>query len=276
MMSPLMQQLEATAGFIQSKISAKANTAIILGSGLGNLSSVIEAAFSIPYSEIPNFPVSTVEGHKGRLILGTLNGKKVWVMEGRFHFYEGYSAEQVVFPIRVLKLLGVENLLLSNAAGGVNKEFQVGDLMIIKDHISFFTINPLLGKNETALGTRFPDMSEPYANTFIEKAKQIAAEHSIKVHEGVYVGVTGPTFETRAEYQLIKISGGDVVGMSTVQENIAAVHCGMKVFAMSVVTDLGIREDNNVITHEEVLAAANAAEPLLTLIFSALVKEIAA
>jgi len=275
-MSPLMQQLEATAGFIQSKISTKANTAIILGTGLGNLSSVIEAEFSIPYSEIPNFPVSTVEGHKGRLILGTLNGKKVWVMEGRFHFYEGYTAEQVVFPIRVLKLLGVENLLLSNAAGGVNKEYQVGDLMIIKDHISFFTPNPLLGKNETALGTRFPDMSEPYANAFIDKAKRIAAEHHIKVHEGVYVGVTGPTFETRAEYQLIKIAGGDVVGMSTVQENIAAVHCGMKVFALSVVTDLGIREDNNVITHEEVLAAANAAEPLLTLIFSALVKEIAA
>jgi len=276
MMSPLMQQLEATAGFIQSKISTKANTAIILGSGLGNLSSVIEAEFSIPYSEIPNFPVSTVEGHKGRLILGTLNGKKVWVMEGRFHFYEGYTAEQVVFPIRVLKLLGVQNLLLSNAAGGVNKDYQVGDLMIIKDHISFFTMNPLLGKNETALGTRFPDMSEPYANVFIDKAKRIATEHQIKVHEGVYVGVTGPTFETRAEYQLIKIAGGDVVGMSTVQENIAAVHCGMKVFAMSVVTDLGIREDNNVITHEEVLAAANAAEPLLTLIFSALVKEIAA
>ena len=275
-MSPLMQQLEATAGFIQSKISTKANTAIILGSGLGNLSSVIEAEFSIPYSAIPNFPVSTVEGHKGRLILGTLNGKKVWVMEGRFHFYEGYTAEQVVFPIRVLKLLGVENLLLSNAAGGVNKAYQVGDLMIIKDHISFFTPNPLLGKNEPALGTRFPDMSESYANVFIDKAKRIAAEHQIKVHEGVYVGVTGPTFETRAEYQLIKISGGDVVGMSTVQENIAAVHCGMKVFAMSVVTDLGIREDNNVITHEEVLAAANAAEPLLTLIFSALVKEIAA
>jgi purine-nucleoside phosphorylase len=275
-MSPLMQQLEATAGFIQSKITTKANTAIILGSGLGNLSSVIETEFSIPYSEIPNFPVSTVEGHKGRLILGTLNGKKVWVMEGRFHFYEGYSAEQVVFPIRVLKLLGVENLLLSNAAGGVNKDYEVGDLMIIKDHISFFTPNPLLGKNEPALGTRFPDMSEPYANVFIEKAKKIAAENKIKVHEGVYVGVTGPTFETRAEYQLIKISGGDVVGMSTVQENIAAVHCGMKVFAMSVVTDLGIREDNNVITHEEVLAAANAAEPLLTVIFSALVNEIAA
>ena len=275
-MSPLMQQLEETARFIQSKISVTANTAIILGSGLGNLSSVIEPEFSVPYSEIPNFPVSTVEGHKGRLILGTLNGKKVWVMEGRFHFYEGYTAEQVVFPIRVLKLLGVENLFLSNAAGGVNKAYEVGDLMIIKDHISFFTINPLLGKNENALGTRFPDMSEPYANSFIEKAKQIAADHQIKVHEGIYVGVTGPTFETRAEYQLIKIAGGDVVGMSTVQENIAAVHCGMKVFAMSVVTDLGIREDNNVITHEEVLAAANAAEPLLTLIFSALVKEVAA
>ncbi len=275
-MSPLMQQLQETARFIQSKISVSANTAIILGSGLGNLSSVIEPEFSIPYGDIPNFPVSTVEGHKGRLILGTLNGKKVWVMEGRFHFYEGYTAEQVVFPIRVLKLLGVENLLLSNAAGGVNKDYQVGDLMIIKDHISFFTINPLLGKNEAELGTRFPDMSEPYANSFIEKAKQIAAANNIKVHEGVYVGVTGPTFETRAEYQLIKISGGDVVGMSTVQENIAAVHCGMKVFAMSVVTDLGIREDNNVITHEEVLAAANAAEPLLTLIFSALVKEVAA
>jgi purine-nucleoside phosphorylase len=274
-MSPLMQALEVTAGFIQSKISAKANTAIILGSGLGNLSSVIEVEFSIPYNEIPNFPVSTVEGHKGRLIFGALNGKKVWVMEGRFHFYEGYTADQVVFPIRVLKLLGVENLLLSNAAGGVNKTYQVGDLMIIKDHISFFTINPLLGKNETTLGKRFPDMSEPYAHVFIEKAKKIAAENKIKVHEGVYVGVTGPTFETRAEYQLIKISGGDVVGMSTVQENIAAVHCGMKVFAMSVVTDLGIREDNNVITHEEVLAAANAAEPLLTVIFSAMVKEIA-
>ncbi len=275
-MSPLMHQLEETARFIQSKISVSANTAIILGSGLGNLSSVIEPVFSIPYGEIPNFPVSTVEGHKGRLILGTLNGKNVWVMEGRFHFYEGYTAEQVVFPIRVLKLLGVENLLLSNAAGGVNKDYQVGDLMIIKDHISFFTINPLLGKNEPTLGTRFPDMSEPYATSFIEKAKKIAADNNIKVHEGVYVGVTGPTFETRAEYQLIKISGGDVVGMSTVQENIAAVHCGMKVFAMSVVTDLGIREDNNTITHEEVLAAANAAEPLLTLIFSALVKEVAA
>jgi purine-nucleoside phosphorylase len=195
-------------------------------------------------------------------------------MEGRFHFYEGYSPEQVAYPVRVLKLLGVENLILSNAAGGVNNDYEVGDLMIIKDHISLFSINPLIGKNESDLGTRFPDMSEPYAQSFIDQAKVIAAKHQIKVHEGVYVGVTGPTFETRAEYKLIKAVGGDVVGMSTVQENIAAVHCGMKVFAISVVTDLGIREDNNVITHAEVLEAANAAEPKLTLIISDLVKQI--
>jgi purine-nucleoside phosphorylase len=275
MATPIMTALEQTVKFIKSKIDSTANTAIILGSGLGNLSKEIQIDFSINYNEIPHFPVSTVEGHKGRLILGTLNGKKVWVMEGRFHFYEGYSATQVVYPIRVLRLLGVQNLLLSNAAGGVNPNFKVGDLMIIKDHISLFTINPLIGKNEEALGTRFPDMSEPYAFDFIEKAKKIATANNIALHEGVYVGVTGPTFETKAEYKLIKNVGGDVVGMSTVQENIAAVHAGMKVFAMSVVTDLGIREDNNVITHEEVLAAAHAAEPKLTIIFSALLKEIA-
>jgi purine-nucleoside phosphorylase len=274
-MTPLMTLLQETTHFIKAKIKESASTAIILGSGLGNLATKIEVDFEISYKEIPHFPVSTVEGHKGRLILGTLNGKRVWVMEGRFHFYEGYSPNQVVYPIRVLKLLGVQNLLLSNAAGGVNPDYAVGDLMILRDHISLFTINPLLGKNESELGTRFPDMSEPYADIFIQKAKAIATANGIHLHEGVYVGVTGPTFETRAEYKLIKAVGGDVVGMSTVQENIAAVHCGMKVFAISVVTDLGIREDNNVITHEEVLEAANAAEPKLTLIFSELLKEIA-
>ena len=274
MSTPLMAQLQETSAFIQSKIKSTAQTAIILGSGLGNLATQIQVDFEIPYTHIPHFPISTVEGHKGRLILGSLNGVKVWVMEGRFHFYEGYSPEQVAYPVRVLKLLGVKNLILSNAAGGVHPNFEVGDLMIIKDHISLFSINPLIGKNETALGTRFPDLSEPYALDFIEKAKAIATKHQIKVHEGVYVGVTGPTFETRAEYKLIKAVGGDVVGMSTVQENIAAVHCGMKVFAISVVTDLGIREDNNTITHEEVLEAANAAEPKLTLIISDLVKQI--
>ena len=274
-MTPLMTNLHETTNFIKSKVKETATTAIILGSGLGNLSTKIEVDFEIQYKDIPHFPVSTVEVHKGRLIFGTLNGKRVWVMEGRFHFYEGYTPDQVVYPVRVLKLLGVQNLLLSNAAGGVNVDYAVGDLMILRDHISLFTINPLLGKNETELGTRFPDMSEPYADSFIQKAKIIANANGIKLHEGVYVGVTGPTFETRAEYKLIKAVGGDVVGMSTVQENIAAVHCGMKVFAISVVTDLGIREDNNVITHEEVLEAANAAEPKLTLIFSELLKEIA-
>lgn len=274
-MTPLMTHLHETTNFIQSKVKETVTTAIILGSGLGNLATKIEVDFEIPYKDIPHFPISTVEGHKGRLILGTLNGKRVWVMEGRFHFYEGYTPDQVVYPVRVLKLLGVQNLLLSNAAGGVNADYAVGDLMILRDHISLFTINPLLGKNENELGTRFPDMSEPYADSFIQKAKAIASANNIKLHEGVYVGVTGPTFETRAEYKLIKAVGGDVVGMSTVQENIAAVHCGMKVFAISVVTDLGIREDNNVITHEEVLEAANAAEPKLTLIFSELLKEIA-
>ena len=273
-MTPLMTQLTETAQFIQSKIKASAKTAIILGSGLGNLATKIQVEFEIPYTQIPHFPVSTVEGHKGRLILGTLNEVQVWVMEGRFHFYEGYSPEQVAYPVRVLKLLGVDQLILSNAAGGVHPDYLVGDLMIIKDHISLFSINPLIGKNESALGTRFPDMSEPYAQEFIDKAKAIADAHQIKVHEGVYVGVTGPTFETKAEYKLIKAVGGDVVGMSTVQENIAAIHCGMKVFAISVVTDLGIREDNNVITHQEVLEAANAAEPKLTLIISDLVKQI--
>ncbi len=274
-MTQLMAQLQETTHFIKSKVNDTATTAIILGSGLGNLATKIEVDFELPYASIPHFPVSTVEGHKGRLILGKLNGKKVWVMEGRFHFYEGYTPEQVVYPVRVLKLLGVDNLLLSNAAGGVNADYAVGDLMILRDHISLFTINPLIGKNESEIGTRFPDMSEPYADVFIQKAKAIAATHKIKLFEGVYVGVTGPTFETRAEYKLIKAVGGDVVGMSTVQENIAAVHCGMKVFAISVVTDLGIREDNNVITHQEVLEAANAAEPKLTLIFSELLKEIA-
>lgn len=269
-----MAQLKETSSFIHSKIQSTATTAIILGSGLGNLASQIKIEFEIRYTDIPHFPISTVEGHKGRLILGTLNDVKVWVMEGRFHFYEGYTPAQVSYPVRVLKLLGVENLILSNAAGGVNANFKVGDLMIIKDHISLFTINPLIGKNEPELGTRFPDMSEPYALDFIEKAKNIAHKHQIKVHEGIYVGVTGPTFETRAEYKLIKAVGGDVVGMSTVQENIAAVHAGMKVFAISVVTDLGIREDNNTITHQEVLEAAHAAEPKLTLIISDLVKQI--
>ncbi len=271
-MSDLMTQLKETAAYIQSKVNTTAKVGIVLGSGLGNLADVIKVEHAIAYTDIPHFPVSTVKGHGGKLLFGELGGTKVIVMSGRFHFYEGYDATQVVFPIRVMKLLGVETLLLSNAAGAVNANYKVGDLMILKDHISFFTANPLLGKNEEALGTRFPDMSEPYNPELIKKALAIAKANNILVHQGIYTAVTGPTFETHAEYQLIKIVGSDVVGMSTVQETIAAVHCGMKVFAVSVITDMGIREQHNIITHEEVLQAAKDAEPKLTLLFTELAK----
>ena len=244
---------------------------IVLGSGLGSFIDEISVEKEISYSEIPGFPVSTVEGHDGKLIFGTLSGKKVVAMAGRFHYYEGYSTEEVVFPIRVLKFLGIQTLLISNAAGGTNLSFKVGDLMIIKDHISMLTLNPLLGKNDLELGPRFPDMSEPYKKYLIDKAKDIAQRKGISLKEGVYMGVTGPTFETRAEYKMLSILGGDAVGMSTVQEVIAAVHMGLPVFAMSVITDIGIREEENTITHEEVLQAAKEAEPKLTYIFSELI-----
>ena len=272
MASKIIQELNETVAYIRSVHAGDTpRVGIVLGSGLANLSGEIKVEKAIAYEDIPHFPVSTVEGHQGRLIFGTLGGKPVVVLSGRFHYYEGYTPAQVVFPIRVMKFLGVETLLLSNAAGGMNKAFKVGDLMIIRDHISLFVVNPLLGKNDTELGPRFPDMSEPYDRTLIAKAKTIAAKLQIPVHEGVYAGVTGPTFETRAEYRLLHIAGGDAVGMSTVQEVIAARHAGLAVFAMSVITDLGIREEDNIITHEEVLQAAGEAEPKLTGIFSQLV-----
>lgn len=241
---------------------------------MSNLSREIEIEKEIPYGDIPHFPISTVEGHQGRLIFGRLNDKQVVILSGRFHYYEGYSAQQVVYPIRVMKMLGIDTLLLSNAAGGMNKAFRVGDLMIIRDHISLFIVNPLLGKNMEELGPRFPDMSEPYDKDLIRKAKAIAAGLQVPLHEGVYAGVTGPTFETRAEYKLIHLVGGDAVGMSTVQEVIAARHAGLAVFAMSVITDLGIRDEENQITHEEVLQAARDAEPKLTAIFRQLIAEL--
>jgi purine-nucleoside phosphorylase len=272
--SIVLQQIEETVRSIQSVYAIKPRVGIVLGSGLGNLSREITVEKEIAYADIPHFPVSTVEGHQGKLIFGQLSGQPVVILSGRFHYYEGYSPAQVVYPIRVLKFLGVETLLLSNAAGGMNARFRVGDLMIIHDHISFFVVNPLLGKNETELGPRFPDMSEPYDKTLIQKAKAIAARLSIPVHEGIYAGVTGPTFETRAEYKFLHIAGGDAVGMSTVQEVIAARHIGLSVFAMSVITDMGIRDEENTITHEEVLAAAAAAEPKLTALFKGVVAEL--
>jgi purine-nucleoside phosphorylase len=270
----MVKEINEAVRFIQSKCSTRPLVGIVLGSGLGSFADEIQVECEIEYSDIPHFPVSTVEGHSGKLIFGNLSGKKVVAMAGRFHYYEGYTTKEVVFPIRVLKFLGIKTLLISNAAGAINSSFKVGDLMIIKDHISMLTINPLLGKNVDEFGERFPDMSEPYKNYLIENAKKIALENRIEIKEGVYVGVTGPTFETRAEYKMLNILGGDAVGMSTVQEVIAAVQLGLPVFAISVITDIGIREEENTITHEEVLQAAKDAEPKLTLIFKQLIAQL--
>lgn len=267
----MMNKLKEAVEFINGQVSTQPITGIVLGSGLGSFTSGIKVEKEISYEDIPHFPVSTVEGHHGKLIFGEMAGKPIVAMAGRFHYYEGYATEEVVFPIRVMKFLGIENLLISNAAGGVNKTFKVGDLMVIIDHISLLTLNPLLGKNYEELGPRFPDMSEPYKKELVKLAKDIAIEADIELREGVYMGVTGPTFETRAEYKMLNILGGDAVGMSTVQEVIAAVHIGLPVFALSVITDIGIREEENIITHEEVLQAARDAEPKLTYIFKEMI-----
>ena len=267
----ILKRFDETVKFLRKQYNKTPKVGIVLGSGLGSFVNEIEVETEVAYADIPHFPVSTVEGHKSKLIFGTLSGKTVVAMSGRFHYYEGYDAQELVYPIRVMKLLGVETLLLSNAAGAVNPAYKVGDIMLINDHISFFTPNPLVGKNITAFGPRFPDMSEPYQKDLIQKAKAIAMVHNFEVKEGVYIAVTGPTFETRAEYKLILLSGGDVVGMSTVQESIVANHMGMQVFAVSVVTDVGIREEPTIITHEEVLEAARHAEPQLAVIFKELV-----
>ncbi len=270
----MIEKINEAAGFIRNIYNQKPAVGIVLGSGLGSFTKEIKIEKEIAYRDIPHFPVSTVEGHSGKLIFGELSGKKVVAMAGRFHYYEGYTAEQIVFPIRVLKYLGIDTLLLSNAAGAVNPAFKVGDLMIITDHISQLTPNPLIGKNYKELGPRFPDMSEPYKRQLIKKAKNIAAEKNIKLQEGVYVAVTGPTFETPAEYRMILAIGGDVVGMSTVQEVITAVHMGLPVFAMSVITDVAIREDEHAVTHEEVLEAAKNAEPVFATIFCELIAQL--
>jgi purine-nucleoside phosphorylase len=266
--------LVETAEYIRSRYVHQPQIGIILGSGLGNFVREIEVETEIDYRDIPHFPITTVEGHSGRLIFGNAHGKKIMVMAGRFHYYEGYTAQEVIFPVRVMKLLGINTLLLANAAGGMNESFRVGDLMIVTDHISLFIPNPLVGPNDDHLGPRFPDMSEPYSREIISLARGVATQLNIPVKEGVYAGVTGPTFETRAEYRLLHLAGADAVGMSTVQEVIAAVHGGLQVFAMSVITDIGIRDEYNTITHEEVLEAAKVSEPKLTAIFIGLLKEL--
>jgi len=270
----MMTKINEATAYIRNIIAVKPQVGIVLGSGLGSFTKELNIEKEIPYGDIPHFPVSTVEGHSGKLIFAELSGKKVIVMAGRFHFYEGYDAAEVVFPIRVMKMLGIEQLMLSNAAGGTNPSFKVGDLMIITDHISQFQVNPLIGKNLNELGTRFPDMTEPYKKSLIDKAKLIGVAAGYDLKTGVYIGVTGPTFETKAEYKMVHILGADAVGMSTVQEVITAVHMGLPVFAISVITDLGIREEENVITHQEVLEAAKEAEPKLTHIFKEMIAQL--
>ncbi len=245
-------------------------TGIILGTGLSGLGNEIEVQHTVPYAAIPEFPVSTVQGHPGRLLFGLLGGKPVVAMQGRFHFYEGWTMGEVVMPVRVMKYLGIQRLFVSNASGGVNPEMEVGDLMILDDHINLFP-NPLIGPNLDALGTRFPEMSEPYDHSLIARAKAIASKHGIKVLTGTYVGLTGPTLETPAEYRYIRNIGGDAVGMSTVPEVIAARHMGLPCFAMSVVTDLGVPGRIEKTTHEIVQRVAEKAEPSLTLIMRELV-----
>lgn len=266
-----LKELKEAVKYLQKHYKDVPEVGIVLGSGLGNFTEEIQIEKEIDYAEIPNFPVSTVKGHSGKLIFGSISGKKIVCMGGRFHYYEGYSADEVIFPIRVMGLMGIKTLLLSNAAGGVNPSFNVGDLMIITDHIGIDIRNPLIGKNIEELGPRFPDMSEAYKRELIVKAKAVAENLQIHVKEGVYFCVTGPTYETPAEYKMIHILGGDAVGMSTVQENIIANHMGIPVFAMSVITDLGLQEVHKKITHDEVLYFAKLAEPKLAAIFKELI-----
>jgi purine-nucleoside phosphorylase len=270
----MYNKIKETYNYIQNKFTFSPEVGIILGTGLGGLVKEIEIEYAMTYGEIPNFPVSTVEGHSGKLIFGKLGGKNVIAMQGRFHFYEGYSMEQVTFPVRVLKLLGIKTLILSNASGGVNPEFEVGDLMIINDHINFFPEHPLTGKNISELGTRFPDMSEAYDKSLIEKAKSIAVKNEIKVQEGVYLGLSGPTFETPAEYRMVRILGADAVGMSTVPEVIVARHMSIPCFAMSIITDLGVAGKIVEVTHEDVQKVAALAEKKMTKIMKELIQEL--
>jgi purine-nucleoside phosphorylase len=270
----MLEQIKfTTANILKQTNNFAPEVGIILGTGLGGLVKEIKAEYTLAYEDIPNFPLSTVEGHSGKLIFGTLGGKKIVAMQGRFHYYEGYTMQEVTFPVRVMKFLGIKTLFLSNASGGVNHSFEVGEIMIINDHINLFP-NPLIGKNINELGTRFPEMSEAYDKTLIKKAKEIAARNKIHVSEGVYVGLTGPTLETPAEYGYIHAIGGDAVGMSTVPEVIVARHMGLPCFAISICTDLGVPGKIEKTTHEDVQRVAATQEPKMTLIMKTLISEI--
>ncbi|WP_109832711.1 purine-nucleoside phosphorylase [Reichenbachiella versicolor] len=265
-----LEQIKFSADFIQSKIMESPKYGIILGTGLGGLVDEVDVELEIDYEEIPHFPVSTVEFHKGKLIFGKLGDKSVVVMKGRFHFYEGYTMKEVTFPVRVMKLLGIEKLFISNAAGALNSDYGKSDLMILDDHINLQTENPLVGKNLDELGDRFPDMSQPYDFSLIDRGLKISKSFDTKVHRGVYVGVNGPNLETRAEYKFLRIIGADAVGMSTVPENIVARQMGVPVFAVSVLTDVCYGEIEKV-SIEDILKAAAKAEPDMTKLIKELI-----
>lgn len=268
----MLEKIKQTVEFLRSKVSEMPDTAVILGTGLGSLVDFMTDKQYIAYKDIPNFPVSTVEGHSGNLIFGRLGDKPVIAMQGRFHYYEGYDMKQVTFPVRVMQKLGVKTLFVSNAAGGMNKEFRVGDVMIITDHINLFPENPLRGKNYEEFGPRFPAMTEAYSKRLVDLADTIGREKGLRLMHGVYVGTPGPTFETPAEYEYFRVIGGDAVGMSTVPEVIVARHGGMDVFGLSVITDLGGKDVTEVPSHEEVQKAAINAQPTVV----ALMKELVA
>lgn len=270
----MIEQINQTVEYIKSKVIERPQIAIILGTGLGSLVNYIDDKKFIPYNSIPNFPISTVDGHDGNLIFGKLGSKQIMAMQGRFHYYEGYNMKQVTFPIRVMKALGIKTLFASNAAGGMNPSFKIGDIMLITDHINLFPEHPLRGKNFSELGDRFPDMSEAYSHSLINTALEIAKEKNINVVQGVYVGTQGPTFETPAEYRYFHRIGGDAVGMSTVPEVIVACHSGMEVFAVSVITDLGVEGIVEKVSHEEVQKAAQKAQPRIMEIMQELVNRL--
>ncbi len=273
-MSELINKINETLEVIRKTTSENYEIGIILGTGLGGLVNEIEIAHEINYSDLPHFPLSTVESHKGKLIFGKIGDKNIVAMQGRFHYYEGYSMQQITYPVRVMKFLGVQTLLVSNACGGMNPLFRKGDVMIIVDHINLLGDNPLIGKNEDELGPRFPDMSEPYSYDLIELAESVALENKIKVQKGVYVAVPGPNLETKAEYRFLRTIGADVVGMSTIPENIVANHMGMKVLGLSIITDECFPESLKPVDVKEIIATAMEAEPKMTLIMKEVIKKL--
>lgn len=273
-MENLLSAIKETLEVIRKKTADEYPVGIILGTGLGGLVKEIKIEHEIDYSELPHFPLSTVESHVGKLIFGTIGDKKVVAMQGRFHYYEGYTMQQITYPVRVMKYLGVKTLLVSNACGGMNPVYRRGDVMLMDDHINLLGDNPLIGKNEDELGPRFPDMSEAYSRELIKIAEEVALENKIKVQKGVYVAVSGPNLETRAEYRFLRAIGADVVGMSTIPENIVANHMGIKVLGFSIVTDECFPESLKPVNVEEIIAAAMAAEPKMTLIMKEVIKRI--